>query len=54
MAVRARTAMEEGDPIHGYLPSGSVAAVIEDLPTCAELIQQIMREAEETVKRLAN
>ncbi|MAI80928.1 MAG: 2-nitropropane dioxygenase [Deltaproteobacteria bacterium] len=50
----ARTAMEEGDPIHGYLPSGSVAGVIEDLPTCAELIQQIMREAEETVKRLAN
>jgi NAD(P)H-dependent flavin oxidoreductase YrpB (nitropropane dioxygenase family) len=49
----ARTAMNEGDPVHGYLPSGTVAAVIADRPTCAELIERIMREAEETLVRLA-
>ena len=33
----ARRAMVEGDPVGGYLPSGSVAGVIDDLPSCEEL-----------------
>jgi NAD(P)H-dependent flavin oxidoreductase YrpB (nitropropane dioxygenase family) len=49
----ARAAMNEGDPVHGYLPSGTVAGVITDRPTCAELISRIVREAEETLARLA-
>ncbi len=49
----ARRAMTEGDPIGGYLPSGTVAGVIDDRPTCAELIERIMREAEATLARLA-
>ncbi|MFP8873985.1 MAG: nitronate monooxygenase, partial [Myxococcota bacterium] len=49
----ARTAMQDGDPVHGYLPSGSVAGILEDRPTCEELVDQIMREAAETVERLA-
>ena len=49
----AQTAMENGDPIHGYLPSGSVAGVIDARPPCAELITQIIEEAELTLKRLA-
>ena len=48
----AKTAMEDGDPIHGYLPSGTVAGVITDQPTCAELVETIVREAEETLQRL--
>jgi NAD(P)H-dependent flavin oxidoreductase YrpB (nitropropane dioxygenase family) len=48
----ARRAMIEGDPVRGYLPSGSVAGLIEDRPTCAELVQRIMTEAEEALKRL--
>ena len=48
----AKTAMEDGDPIHGYLPSGTVAGVITDQPTCAELVGTIVREAEETLQRL--
>jgi nitronate monooxygenase len=49
----ARRAMTEGDPVHGYLPSGSVAGVIEDLPSCAELIARIVSEAERTLASLA-
>ncbi|MFT5441529.1 MAG: NAD(P)H-dependent flavin oxidoreductase YrpB (nitropropane dioxygenase family) [Myxococcota bacterium] len=50
----ARKGMEEGDPINGYLPGGSIAGVIDDMPTCDELVQRIMSEAEETLKALAN
>ncbi len=48
----AKAAMNDGDPVHGYLPSGSVAGVIDDRPTCEELVSRIMREAEETLARL--
>jgi len=48
----AKKAMTDGDPVHGYLPSGSVAGVIGDRPGCAELIERIVREAEETLERL--
>jgi len=48
----ARRAMVEGDPIGGYLPSGSVASVIDDLPTCEELVARITQEARETLGRL--
>jgi NAD(P)H-dependent flavin oxidoreductase YrpB (nitropropane dioxygenase family) len=50
----AKKAMSEGDPVHGYLPSGTVAGVIDDLPSCAELIGRIMEEAEQTLEALAN
>ena len=50
----AKTAMEDGDPIHGYLPSGSVAGVIDSRPPAAEIIAKIIEEAEQTLKRLAH
>ena len=50
----AQTAMESGDPAHGYLPSGSVAGVIDARPRCADLIAQIIEEAEQTLKRLTH
>ena len=50
----AQTAMESGDPTHGYLPSGSVAGVIDERPRCADLIAQIIEEAEQTLKRLSD
>ena len=48
----AKRAMNDGDPVGGYLPSGSVAGVIDDRPTCAELVARIVSEAEATLKRL--
>jgi NAD(P)H-dependent flavin oxidoreductase YrpB (nitropropane dioxygenase family) len=50
--ILARRAMQDGDPVHGYLPSGSVTGLIDDRPTCAALVARIMNEAEETLKRL--
>jgi NAD(P)H-dependent flavin oxidoreductase YrpB (nitropropane dioxygenase family) len=50
--ILAKTAMQDGDPVHGYLPSGTVAGVIDDRPTCAELIERIVAEAEATLRRL--
>jgi NAD(P)H-dependent flavin oxidoreductase YrpB (nitropropane dioxygenase family) len=49
----ARKAMNEGDPVNGYLPGGTVTGVIDDRPPCAELIERIMDEAEQTLKALA-
>jgi len=50
--ILARIAMTEGDPIHGYLPSGSVAGLIDDRPSCEALVARIVAEAEETLKKL--
>ena len=46
-------AMVEGKPAEGVLPSGQVAGVITDLPSCAELIARIAAEAEECLSALA-
>jgi NAD(P)H-dependent flavin oxidoreductase YrpB (nitropropane dioxygenase family) len=51
--ILARTAMRDGDPVRGYLPSGSVAGVIDDRPSCEELVRRIMEEAEQTLQELA-
>jgi NAD(P)H-dependent flavin oxidoreductase YrpB (nitropropane dioxygenase family) len=51
--ILAKTAMTDGDPVHGYLPSGTVTGVIEDLPTCKELVARIVAEAEQTLALLA-
>jgi len=46
-------AMVDGYPAEGVLPSGQVAGVIDELPTCAELIARIVKEAEERLAALA-
>ena len=50
--ILARIAMTDGDPVRGYMPSGTVAGVIDDRPTCEVLVKRIVAEAEETLKRL--
>lgn len=47
-------AMVDGLPEQGVLPSGQVAGTIDDLPSCAELIARIVKEAEERLIFLAN
>src|SRR3990172_8111881 len=42
----AKRGVQEGDPVGGYLPSGTVAGLIDDRPSCAELVGRIMQEAE--------
>ncbi|MEV1081748.1 nitronate monooxygenase [Streptomyces sp. NPDC050211] len=47
-----RASMVDGRTDLGVMASGQVAGVIDDLPSCAELIDRIMKEAEETRERL--
>ncbi|MFE7901798.1 NAD(P)H-dependent flavin oxidoreductase [Streptomyces sp. NPDC057424] len=47
-----RSAMVDGRTDLGVMASGQVAGVIDDLPSCAELVERIMGEAEETLARL--
>jgi NAD(P)H-dependent flavin oxidoreductase YrpB (nitropropane dioxygenase family) len=51
--VLVRKAMIEGDPIRGVLPSGQVAGVIDDRPSVAELIDAVVKQAEERLAALA-
>jgi NAD(P)H-dependent flavin oxidoreductase YrpB (nitropropane dioxygenase family) len=48
-----RAAMVEGDTARGVMASGQVVGLIDDLPTCAELTERIIAEAEATLRRLA-
>lgn len=45
-------AMVDGKPEEGVLPSGQVAGVIDHLPTCEELINSIVTEANERLAAL--
>ncbi|MGO4430300.1 nitronate monooxygenase, partial [Streptomyces sp. MCAF7] len=36
----------------GVMASGQVAGVIDDLPSCAELVERVMAEAAEVLGRL--
>ena len=44
--------MVEGKPDEGVLPSGQIAGLIDDLPSCAEIISGIITEAETSLKRV--
>ncbi|RMD84666.1 MAG: nitronate monooxygenase, partial [Candidatus Dadabacteria bacterium] len=50
--ILIRRAMVEGKPAEGVLPSGQVAGLIDDRPTCKELIERIVTEAEERLRSL--
>lgn len=51
--VLIRRAMVEGKPAEGVMPSGTVAGLLSDRPSCAELIGGIVEEAESRLAALA-
>ena len=51
-AVFTRRALHDGRIAEGVIPSGQVAGLIDDVPTCAELVDRIVAEAEATLRRL--
>ena len=51
--VLLRAAMVDGRADLGLMSSGQVAGLIDDLPSCQELIEAIMAEAERCLGRLA-
>jgi NAD(P)H-dependent flavin oxidoreductase YrpB (nitropropane dioxygenase family) len=50
--VLLRAAMVDGRTDLGLMSSGQVAGLIDDLPSCAELIGAIMRDAEACLDRM--
>ncbi len=48
-----KAAMVDGRADLGVMASGQVVGVIDDLPSCEELIGRVMEEAEETLTKLA-
>jgi len=48
-----KASMVDGRTDLGTLASGQIAGLIDDLPSCAELIARIMAEADEVLTRLA-
>ncbi|MGA4992205.1 NAD(P)H-dependent flavin oxidoreductase [Nonomuraea bangladeshensis] len=48
-----RAGLVEGRVDAGTLASGQVAGVLDDLPSCAELIDRVVRQADEVLRALA-
>lgn len=49
--VRGREALEQGDPEGGIISAGMVVGLIDDVPTCEELLQRMVRECREHLGR---
>jgi NAD(P)H-dependent flavin oxidoreductase YrpB (nitropropane dioxygenase family) len=45
--VRGKAALEAGDPNGGVITAGQTVGLIDDVPTCDELIQRMVRECRE-------
>ncbi|MFE1309610.1 NAD(P)H-dependent flavin oxidoreductase [Streptomyces sp. NPDC058755] len=50
--ILLKSAMVDGRTDLGVMASGQVAGVIDDLPSCAELVERIVKEAEEVLAGL--
>lgn len=48
---RGRLAMESGDVNAGLISAGLVAGLIHDIPTCAELVERMVRECQTELQR---
>ena len=46
---RGKVVYEAGDPDHGIWSAGMVQGLINDIPTCKDLIERIVREAEQII-----
>jgi len=49
-----RTSMVDGRPESGVMSAGQVVGLIDDLPSCAELIDRIMKEADDRIAALTS
>ena len=48
--TRGKMVYETGDPDQGIWSAGQVQGLIHDIPTCAELVSRIMRDAEAIIR----
>jgi NAD(P)H-dependent flavin oxidoreductase YrpB (nitropropane dioxygenase family) len=49
-----RTSMVAGRPESGVMPVGQVVGLIDDLPSCADLIDRIMKDADDRLAKLCD
>jgi NAD(P)H-dependent flavin oxidoreductase YrpB (nitropropane dioxygenase family) len=49
--ARGRKALESGDPNEGIISAGMVIGLIDDVPTCQELLERMVRECREHLTR---
>ncbi|MFH1087243.1 MAG: nitronate monooxygenase [Chloroflexota bacterium] len=49
---KTRNTMESGDITRGYSPAGQVVGRIDDIPTCQELVERTVKEAEDIIQGL--
>lgn len=50
---RVFKAMEFGDTVDGAMPCGEVTGRIDGLPTVKEVVEGVIREAEEIIQKLS-
>ena len=50
---RGRAALESGDTTNGVIWAGMVAGLIADIPSCAELLERMVKECRERLQRAA-
>ena len=48
-----KAAMVDGRPDLGVMAAGQVVGLIDDVPSCAELIQRVMAQAHDCLARLS-
>ena len=48
--ARGKMVYADGDADHGIWSAGQVQGLIHDIPSCAELVSRIMREAESIIQ----
>lgn len=51
---RGRLVYDNGDPDYGIWSAGITLGLINDIPTCKELLNRMEQEAEEIIGRLGN
>ena len=49
---KLRLGLVDGDTDMGSVPAGQIAGIVEDIPTCAELIRRVVNQAQEARVRL--
>ena len=52
--LRIKKALIEGDAEWGFMPGGQVCDRINDVPTCQELVQRIVKEADDIISELGS
>ena len=49
--ARGKAALEAGEPQNGIVTAGVVVGLIDDIPTCAELIERMVAECRERLEK---